>query len=93
MHGSTKILRGNFPGKFLSKHGWRVSWWEFSGLEFSEGILLAGNFRDCRGRNGGRLPPKTGSNYHLADSVDVKMLEKSRIKTINFWKMIVNCFT
>ena len=86
MHGSTKILRGNSPGKFLSKHEWRVSWWGFSGLEFSEGKLLAGNFRGCRGRKSGRLPDKAGSNYHLANSVDVKILEKSRIKKLIFVK-------
>ena len=30
-----------------------------------------------RGRNSGRLLAKTGSNYHLADSVNVKISERS----------------
>lgn len=43
-------------------------------------------------RNSGRLTAKTSSNYHLADSVDVEMSEKSRIIRINFCKMSVDCF-
>ena len=45
-----------------------------------------------RGRNSGQLPAKTGSNYYLAGLVDAKISEKIRIKTINFCKMIVDCF-
>ena len=45
-----------------------------------------------RGRNSGRLLAKSGSNYHLADSVNFKISEKSQIKTINFCKMIADCF-
>ena len=46
----------------------------------------------CRGQNSSRLLAKTDSNYHLADSVEVKMSEKTGIRAINFCKMIVDCF-
>ena len=46
-----------------------------------------------RGQNSSRLLAKTGSNYYLANSVEVKMSEKNLIRTINFCKMIVDCFT
>ena len=48
--------------------------------------------QQLRGRNSGQLPAKTGSNYYLAGLVDAKISEKIRIKTINFCKMIVDCF-
>ena len=41
-------------------------------------ISKAGTF--LRYSNSGRLPVKTGSNYHLAGSVDVKMSGRSRFK-------------
>ena len=33
-----------------------------------------------RGRNCRRLPPKTGSNYHLAGLLDIEMSEKAGSK-------------
>ena len=44
---------------------------------------------NCRDRNSGWLPAKTGSTYHLASSVDVKMQKKSRLQIVYLCKMIV----